>query len=137
MKKNLKKKKGFTLIELIIVVAILGILALIAIPRFGNAQKNAKIKSDISNAKIIADAVTWVIADGGTVKSGKISQKNNEDLAKKLQSIPTPKYYDGAHFEVEIKNNELEKINVVKGKSGEQEELKVEIYPVPSEGYKQ
>jgi type IV pilus assembly protein PilA len=73
MKKNLKKKKGFTLIELIIVVAILGILALIAIPRFGNAQKNAKIKSDISNAKIIADAVTWVIADGGTVKSGKIT----------------------------------------------------------------
>jgi prepilin-type N-terminal cleavage/methylation domain-containing protein len=48
--KNLKK--GFTLIELVVVIAILGILAGIAIPRFMDAQATAR------GAKILADMRT-------------------------------------------------------------------------------
>ncbi len=42
--RNLRNSKGFTLIELMIVVVIIGILAAIAIPKFGQASDRAKEK---------------------------------------------------------------------------------------------
>ena len=53
MKKTLQNQKGFTLIELMIVVAIIGILAAVAIPQYQNFTK----KSKSSEAKVILDAI--------------------------------------------------------------------------------
>ena len=50
--KFFKNKKGFTLVELVVVIAILGILAGIAIPRFMDATATAR------GAKIVADMRT-------------------------------------------------------------------------------
>ena len=84
MNKKLKKKKGFTLIELIIVIAILGILALIAIPKFGSAQKDAKIKADVATAKTIADTTAALIAKGNVELTG-FKEATLKDKGKELE----------------------------------------------------
>jgi len=53
MNKLFSKKEGFTLIELMIVVAIIGILAAIAIPAFVNYVKRAKTSETGSNLKAL------------------------------------------------------------------------------------
>ncbi len=134
MMKNIKKKKGFTLIELIIVISIIAVLAAIAVPKYASIQKDAKVKADIATAKTIADAVTVLVAQekiseqigtagtptvvgsNGTITTAAadptgfmtiddaVDTDDAGQIGSYLQSIPKSETYKGEFFKVVVTN---------------------------------
>ena len=63
--KKLFKKKGYTLIELMIVIAIIGIMASIMIPNFVRARAEAQLSACESNERNLANALNMYAVDNG------------------------------------------------------------------------
>lgn len=100
MFKNLrKKKKGFTLIELIIVIAIIAILAAVAVPKFGDVRKNANVNADIATAKNVQNAVLIMLAED-TKKPG--DEIKLEEITAAMGSKPKSKLDKANDFGVKI-----------------------------------
>ncbi len=67
MNKNYLKKSGFTLIELMIVVAIIGILAAVSVPKFGEAMKTNRIETAKAHMKSYEQALRNYYSDVHTL----------------------------------------------------------------------
>ena len=65
-----KNAKGFTLMELTIVLAILAIIAAILIPMFLNTTDRARLRSDIQSARVIQNAMDLYRVERGHAPAG-------------------------------------------------------------------
>jgi len=68
--KKTKSTKGFTLMELIIVMALLAIIAAILIPMFLNTTDRARLRSDIQSARVIQNAIDLYRVETGRTPAG-------------------------------------------------------------------
>lgn len=102
----LKKKKGFTLMELLVSLGIIAALSMIMAPMIIGKVQEAKEKADISNAASIAMAVKTEILENGSVNTG--GEDINDYIGDNYfdGKLPQPQSINGSNsFQIAVDGN--------------------------------
>lgn len=96
---DMSRKSGFTLVEIMIVVAIIGLLAAIAVPAFMKARNNAQRSACVNNMRLIEGAKDNYAVDYGETNGMLLTWGNLcyyiKDLTNKCFCPTAPNYARG------------------------------------------
>ena len=124
----MRKQKGFTLIELVIIVAIIGILLGVLVPSWGYFLERGKVKTQNNKAKSIFNAAQTIVTDldfaerryiTAYTKLGATPEEKSTALSHLYSQVPDVAgagtwyyYWDGARgYRCDENGNELTKDN--------------------------
>lgn len=109
-----QEEQGFTLVELLVVVVILGILAGVGIQQFGNVQERARQSAHDANVKVLTSAAQMyaLLTD---VQSNTTITKDSDDhqlVPDYLAEWPDSPWDNGPEYTVEIKVGSDKKVEI-------------------------
>ncbi|WP_129597740.1 type II secretion system protein [Anaerophilus nitritogenes] len=112
MNKKISNERGYTLLELIIVLAIIGILTSISTPFFGKFKESAAQKADEATAVTIVNAIRLYYMDTQETFNEFLISENGEKISNEvvyreyLEEVPKPQKTSEKAFRVKIDKNE-------------------------------
>ena len=104
--KRMNNEKGFTLVELMIVVAIIGILAAIAIPQFNTYRKKGYVATINGDCKNAFTASTSYISDNPSAAAMTLQNlKDNGYVPSKGVTTTIPTYTNTMTYTIQAKGD--------------------------------
>ena len=89
MNKQKKNEKGFTMVELIIVVAIMGIIGALLVPAFGTMSAKARLSTDIATVKTLKRT-----ADSYKAEKGTFPASSGDTLSNLVSTLKSTNYLE-------------------------------------------
>jgi len=92
MKNMNRSTKGFTLVEIMIVVVIIGLLAAMAIPAFQKVRIASQDKAVLNNARQMAAAADQYYLENGATYAASVSLVGATNYVKALNTVASESY---------------------------------------------
>jgi type IV pilus assembly protein PilA len=93
--KSLRSSKGFTLVEIMIVVVIIGLLAAMAIPAFQKVRTSSQDKAVLNNARQLSAAADQYYLENGVSTVDSSNLVGSTSYVKAINTVAGEKYPDG------------------------------------------
>lgn len=95
MKNNVRYRKGFTLVEIMIVVVIIGLLAAMAIPAFQKVRQSSQDKAVLNNARQLSAASDQYFLENGVSSVDSTNLVGPTNYVKALNTVAGETYPSG------------------------------------------